>query len=223
MESIDNLIYTLETLRSALSAGDKDKAVKAITQLLQQFAATFGHATHIFLAILFLQTLKVHVQCDEFAEASGGALALLARLRAVNAALKQSAAQAAPTNFDVSAEDVLNSVINAETTPGSRLLEARGAERKAETAGTGAPKPTSGNPFAASPLIKFIQPGPEPHLLGLVGGFPSDQLTTKRGQGGEAEGAASQAEGGPPNPHRRIRVRPTRSSSWRSRVKGAGA
>ncbi len=152
MESIDNLIYTLEILSSALSAKDKDKALEAIRLLLQQCTATFGHATHIFLAILFLQTLKVHILGGEFAEASGGAQALLARLRAVNAAIKQSAAQSAPTNLDLWAEEVLDDVMNAETTPGFPPPGGGGAEWKA---GTGAPEP--GYPLAR---IWFLTPFP---------------------------------------------------------------
>jgi len=169
VESIDNLICTLEILSSALSARDKAKALKAIRLLLKQFTATFGHAPHIFLAILFLQTLKVHILWGEFAEASGGALALLARLRAVNAAIKQSAAQSAPADSDVSADDVLDDVMNAETTPGSPLPEGGGAKRKVDTAGTEAPKP--GCPVATYPLIKFIQPGPAPRLLACMAPF----------------------------------------------------
>ena len=157
VEFIDNLIDTLEILSSALSARDKNKALQAVTLLVQQFMMTFEHATHIFLAILFLETLKLHILCEEFEEARDGVLALLARLRAVNTAIKQSAAQSAPTDSDASAEDVLDDVMNAETTPGSPLLEARGA-----------------NPFAAYPLIKFIRPGPQPLLLAFVGGSPSD-------------------------------------------------
>jgi hypothetical protein len=172
VESIDNLIDTLEILSRALSARDKGKALQAVTLLVQQFMMTFEHATHIFLAILFLETLKLHILCEEFEEASGGALALLARLRAVNAAIKQSAAQSAPTNSDAKAEDVLDDVMNAETTPGAALLEARCAERGAEMAGAGAPKPR--NPIAAYPLIKFIRPGPQPLLLAFAGGSPSD-------------------------------------------------
>jgi hypothetical protein len=172
VESIDNLIHTLKILSSALSAREKGKALQAITLLVQQFMITFEHATHIFLAILFLETLKLHILCEEFDEASGGALALLARLKAVNTAIKQSAAQSAPTDSDASAEDVLDDVMNAETMPGSPLLEARGAERWAETADAGAPKPK--NPIAAYPLIKFIRPGPQPLLLAFVGGSPSD-------------------------------------------------
>jgi hypothetical protein len=138
VKSIDDLIYTLEILSSALSARDRDKALQAITLLVQQFTMTFGHATRIFLAILFLETLKVHILCDEFEEASGGASALLARLRAANAAIKQPAAQSAPTNVDLWADEVLDDVMNAETTRESLLPEARGLERNAEAVRTGA-------------------------------------------------------------------------------------
>ncbi len=198
MECIDNLICTLEILSSALSAKDKDKALEAVTLLVQQFTMTFEHATHVFLAILFLETLRVHVLFEEFEEASGGALALLARLRAVNTAIKQSAAQSAPTNSDASAENVLDDALNAESTPGSPQPEARGAERKAEKAGTGAPKPR--NPFAAYLQTKFTPPGPEPRLLEFVGGFPGDPLQTGRVHGGEAAGAASCPEAESPEP-----------------------
>lgn len=100
------------------------------------------------------------------------------RLRAVNTAIKQSAAPSAPADSDAFAEDVLDDVMNTETTPGYALPEARGAERWAVTAGTGAPKP--GNPFAAYPHFKFIPPGPYPRLVAFVGGFPSDPLKTER-------------------------------------------
>ena len=126
MESIDSLIHTLEILSSALSARDRDKALEAITLLVEQFTATFARATHIFLAILFLETLKVHILYEEFEEASGGALALLARLRAVNAAIKQSAAQSAPNSSEAFAEDVLDDVMIAEIAPRPAPPLARG-------------------------------------------------------------------------------------------------
>jgi hypothetical protein len=188
VESIDNLIFSPEILSCALSARDKEKALEAIRLLLQRFTTTFGHATHIFLGILFLQTLKVHILCEEFAEASAGALALLTRLRAVNTAIKQSAAQSAARNSDISAEDVLDEVMIGETTPGSPLPERRGAGRKAGRAGTRAPKP--GYPFAAYPLIKFIQPGPGPHLLAFVGALPSNPVKSELAEGGETAGSA---------------------------------
>jgi hypothetical protein len=201
VESIDNLIHTLEILSSALSARGKDKGLEAITLLVQQFTTTFGHATRIFLAILFLETLKVHILCEEFEEATGGALALLARLRAVNTAIKQSAAQSAPTNLDLWAEDVLDDVMNAETAPGPPLPLARGGgEREAGAAIGGAPKPTSGHPFAAYPHIKLIPPGPEPRLLAFVGGFPSNPFKPELVQGGEAAGATLKPEAEPPEP-----------------------
>ena len=198
MESIDKLIYTLEILSKALSAKDKDRALEAITLLVQQFMTTFGHATRIFLAILFLETLKLHVLCGEFEEATGGALALLARLKAVNKALKQSAARSVPTDSDASEEDVLDDVLDAERTPGAPLGPARGGKREAGRAFTRAPKP--GTPFAAYPLIKFIRPGPEPRLLAFVGGFPSSPLETALVQGGDVESAAPKAGSEPPEP-----------------------
>ena len=112
VESIDNLICTLEILCGALSARDKDRALEASALLLQQFMTTFGHATRIFLAILFLQTLKVYIRCEEFEEASGGATALLARLRAVNAAIREAAAPPASADSGTSPEDVLDDVMN---------------------------------------------------------------------------------------------------------------
>ena len=160
MESIDNLIDTLEILCSALSARDKEKALEALTLLSQQFTATFGHATRIFLAILFLETLKVHIRCEEFEEARGGAGALLARLRAVNTAIKQPAAQSAATASGASADDVFDDVMKAETTPRSLLPIAGRVERYAETPGTGAPKPTLTNLLATYPHIKLIPPEP---------------------------------------------------------------
>lgn len=123
MQSIDNMISTLEILSGALSARDKNQALEAMTLLLQQFTAAFGHATHIFLAIFFLQTLKAHILCEEFEEASGGALALLARLRAVNMAMEQSA----PADSDAFTEGVLDDVMHAEIAPGYALPPARGA------------------------------------------------------------------------------------------------
>jgi len=117
VESIDNLIDTLEILCSALSARDKNKALESIAPLFEQFTAMFGRASRIFLGILFLETLKVHILCEEFEEASGGAGAFLARLRAVNAVLKQSAAQSAPTNSDAYRVDLLDDVMTAEIAP----------------------------------------------------------------------------------------------------------
>ena len=198
MECIDNLISTLEILSSALSAKDKAKALQAITLLVQQFTMTFEHAAHVFLAILFLETLKVHILFEEFEEASGGASALLARLRAVNTALQQCGAESGPANSDASAEDVLDDVMNGEAAPGSALSEARGAERKAEKAGDGAPKP--GNPFAAYLHTRFTPPRPHPRLLAFVSGFPGDPLQTEPLRGGEAAGAASNPEAEPLEP-----------------------
>ena len=200
MECIDKLIYTLEILRSALSAREKNKALEAITLLVQQFTVTFEHATHVFLAILFLETLKVHILFEEFEEASGGALALLARLTAVNATLKQSAAQSAPTNFDASVEDVLGDVMNAGTTPVFPLPLTRGEERETGAAFTGRPKPASGNLFANHLHNKLVAPRLEPRLPACVGSFSSDRLTTKRGRGGEASGAFPKPDAEPPEP-----------------------
>jgi hypothetical protein len=165
VESIDNLICTLEILSSALSARDRDKAVEAITLLLQQITMTFGHATRVFLAILFLQTLKVHVLCEEFEEASGGALALLARLRAVNTAIKQSTAESAQSNFDASADDVLDDVMDAGITPRFLLPEVRVAVRKP-------PEPSTENLFATYPLMTLAEPSEQGQGMIFVGGFP---------------------------------------------------
>ena len=167
MEAIDNLIYTLEILNSALSIKNQDKALEAISLLSQQFTATFGRATRIFLAILFLETLKVHIRCAEFEEARGGAQALLDRLNAVNAALQRSAAQSAPINHIASAEDALDDVMNAETPPVSLLPLAGAAGRQAETAGTVRLQP--GKLLAAYPHIKLIPPRPKRRLLAPVG------------------------------------------------------
>jgi hypothetical protein len=167
VELIDNLIYTLETLSSALSARNKNKALETIALLSQQFTATFGRATRIFLAILFIETLKVHILCEEFEEAQGGASALLGRLKAVNAAIQRASPQAVPTSFDASAEDVLDDVINAETAPGDLLPTAAGGKQQAETAGAGAPEPK--NLLAAYPHLKLIPVRPKRRLLALVG------------------------------------------------------
>jgi len=131
VESIDKLIYTLEILSSALSTRDKNEAVEAITLLLQQFTATFGRATRIFLAILFFETLKGHILSEEFEEASGGALALLAKLRALNTAAKQSAGEYAPTGSEAFAEEVLDEVIITETAPRPAIPLARVAGARA--------------------------------------------------------------------------------------------
>jgi hypothetical protein len=138
VESIDNLICTLEGLCRAISARNKGKAVEAITLLLQQFMMTFGRATRIFLAILFLQTLKVHILNEEFEEASSGALALLARLRAVNTTLKQPPTQSAPTSFDASADDVLDDVMSTAAEDMADRKE--GAFPKGRTMAIGSPR-----------------------------------------------------------------------------------
>jgi len=179
VKSIDNLIDTLETLSGALWARDKDKALDAITLFLQEFTITFEHATHIFLAIVFIETLRVHILSEEFEEASGGALALLTRLRAVNTAIKQCTDQSAGPW----AEEVPDDWMDAEIAWGSAHPQAEDVEREDGTAGAGAPKATWGNPFAAHPQIRFLLPSPEAEL-------PSIQT-----QSGALTYAASQSTG----------------------------
>jgi len=50
MESIDNLIDTLELVRNSIAAKDKDMGFEAVTIFLTQFMDTFGHAPNIVAA-----------------------------------------------------------------------------------------------------------------------------------------------------------------------------
>jgi len=91
MESINNLIETLEVVRDAVWAKDKDKGFESVTILLMQFMDTFGHSKNLVTKTFpVLEELKNHIQSGEFEEANPVVLALLVRFRQVKEAMENS-------------------------------------------------------------------------------------------------------------------------------------
>lgn len=89
--TIDNLIKTLEILRDALWAKNKDGGSEAVTVLLMQFMAAFGGSPEIVGGTFpVLEELKDYIQSEEFDEASPVVLALLVRFRQVREAIEGS-------------------------------------------------------------------------------------------------------------------------------------
>jgi len=87
---IDDLISTLEVVRDAVWAKDKEKGFEAITIFLMQFLEVFGHSSR-FMSKMFpiLEELKNQIQVGNFEEANSGVLALLVRLRQVEEAMTE--------------------------------------------------------------------------------------------------------------------------------------
>ena len=87
---IDNLISTLEVVRDAVWAKDKEKGFEAITIFLMQFLEVFGHSSS-FMSKMFpiLEELKNQIQVGNFEEANSGVLALLVRLRQVEQSMAE--------------------------------------------------------------------------------------------------------------------------------------
>jgi len=79
---IDDLISTLEVVRDAVWAKDKEKAFEAVTIFLLQFMDVFGHSSS-FMSKMFpiLEELKNQIQAGDFDEANPSVLALLVRLQ----------------------------------------------------------------------------------------------------------------------------------------------
>jgi hypothetical protein len=96
MKSIEDLIYTLEVIRDAVWAKDKDKGFEAVTVFLMQFMTVFGHSP-TFVSKMFptLEELKDKIQTEQFEDANPIVLALLVRIRQVNEAMNSSAAKEA--------------------------------------------------------------------------------------------------------------------------------
>lgn len=91
MSSIDKLIETLEILRDAVWAKNKDKGFDAVTIFLMQFMDTFGSSQNMVTRTLpILEELKDHILSGEFEEANPVVLALLVRLRQVREAIENS-------------------------------------------------------------------------------------------------------------------------------------
>lgn len=82
MESIDDLIYSLEVVRDAVWAKDKHKGFEAVTVFLLQFMDVFGHAPAIVSKIFpVLEELKDKIQTGHFEEAYPLVMAVLVRMR----------------------------------------------------------------------------------------------------------------------------------------------
>ncbi|MGA7796729.1 MAG: hypothetical protein WCA19_27180 [Candidatus Acidiferrales bacterium] len=88
---IDDLISTLEVVRDAVWARDKEKAFESVTIFLLQFMDVFGHSSS-FMSKMFpiLEELKDQIQAGDFDEANSGVLALLVRLRQVRESMSAS-------------------------------------------------------------------------------------------------------------------------------------
>lgn len=91
MNPIEDLIYTLEVVRDAVWAKDKDKGFEAVTIFLMQFMNVFGHSPALVSKTFpTLEELKNKIQAEQFEEANPIVLALLVRMREVNKAMKSS-------------------------------------------------------------------------------------------------------------------------------------
>ena len=86
MKEIDDLIETLEIMRDAILARDRDKAFEAVTVCLVQFIHTLGHDQKFFSTMFqFLEELKNNIQQEQYDESMAHVLAWLAKLRSVRA------------------------------------------------------------------------------------------------------------------------------------------
>jgi len=86
---IDDLIATLEIVRDAVWAKDKDTGFEAVTIFLLQFMDVFGHSSSLISKTLpLLEELKDRIQAGDFEEANPIVLALLVRIRQVKEAME---------------------------------------------------------------------------------------------------------------------------------------
>ena len=95
IQPFSDLIETLEILRDAVVAQDKDQSFEAATLLLTQYMDTFGHDAKLLVQTFpSLETLKSHIQSKNFDEAYPLVLAFLAKFRRVREGLRQRVQQA---------------------------------------------------------------------------------------------------------------------------------
>ena len=88
---IDDLISTLEIVRDAVWAKNRDKGLEAITVFLMQFMDFFGHSQSIISKMLpILEEPKNQIKAGDFDEAVARVLALLIWLRQVREATSAS-------------------------------------------------------------------------------------------------------------------------------------
>jgi hypothetical protein len=85
---IDELIATLEIVRDAVRAKDKDKGFEAVAIFLLQFMDVFGHSSS-FISKTFpvLEELKDRIQAGDFEDAIPIVYALLVRMRQLKKAM----------------------------------------------------------------------------------------------------------------------------------------
>lgn len=82
MQSIKELVATLEVVRDAVTDKDREKGFEVVTVLLMQFQRVFGHSPEFMNKMFpFLEDLKNHIQSESFDEAEPLVLALLAKFR----------------------------------------------------------------------------------------------------------------------------------------------
>ncbi len=85
---IHDLVVTLEIVRDALFASDKDKAFEAITVFLLQFMQTFNYEEWTFEMLPILETLKDEILSERFEDPLVRTIALLAYFRKMRAELE---------------------------------------------------------------------------------------------------------------------------------------
>ena len=79
----ENLLETLEVLKGAISASDKDKAFEALTIFAMQFTAGFAGTDVFKKTYPLLEELKHHIESGDFEESLVYTLAFQAKFRSV--------------------------------------------------------------------------------------------------------------------------------------------
>ncbi len=88
MQSLHELVETLEVMRDAVTDEDREKGFEAVTVFLMQFQDVFGHSPEFMSKMFpFLEDLKDHIQSESFDEAEPLVLALLAKFRQTSEAI----------------------------------------------------------------------------------------------------------------------------------------
>jgi hypothetical protein len=86
VESVDELICTLQIIRQAICTKDKGKASDSITIFLMQFMQAFGRTSEFVSDMLpVLKDLRDNIQSEDFEHAESITLALFAKLMLVKA------------------------------------------------------------------------------------------------------------------------------------------
>lgn len=89
MHELDELVGTLEVIRDAVDAKNKEKAFEAATIFLLQFIDVFGHSND-FMKRMFpsLEQLKNLIQSEQYDDAMPLVFALLIHLRGASKSLR---------------------------------------------------------------------------------------------------------------------------------------